>query len=202
MPDAEWVRALRAQCTAAGAALIFDEIQTGFGRTGTLFAFERFGVVPDILTLAKAMGGGMPIGAFISSPERMAVLRNDPPLSHVTTFGGHPVSCAAADAALEVLVDEQLYKQAGAIEEAVRELESHPSVREVRGIGAMLGLVLPDARVTQRFVAACLEHGVLLGWTLHADNLVRVAPPLNIGREVLRDALDVMRGALDFAPGG
>lgn len=196
VPSDAWHHALRDRCTAAGAVLIFDEIQTGFGRTGSLFAFERFGVVPDVVTFAKAMAGGMPLGAFVSSRERMAAFRNDPPLSHVTTFGGHPVSCAAARATLRVLQDEALPARARWIESMVRERLDHPSIVEIRGRGAMLGMQLTDAELTARAVGACRERGVLLGWTLHSNSLVRIAPPLNIEESVLREALDVILESL------
>ena len=197
VPSRAWHQALRAKCTETGALLIFDEIQTGFGRTGTLFACEQFGVVPDIMSLAKAMGGGMPLGAFVSRPDIMGVLRDNPPLSHVTTFGGHPVSCAAADAALQVLVEERLAERAPHIERTVRTALHHPKVVEVRGMGAMLGMVLRDFDTTRRVVSACLEEGVLLGWTLHSNTLVRIAPPLSIPDDALSHALGVIRAALD-----
>lgn len=198
VPDTAWIRSLRERCSKVGALLIFDEIQTGFGRTGTLFAFEGFGVVPDIMTLAKAMAGGMPLGAFVSNAEVMASFRVDPPLSHVTTFGGHPVSCAAALAALEVVLDEQLPARAVEVGRRVRTaLEGRPHVREIRGRGAMLGLALDGKEVTQVTVDACLKRGVLLGWTLHSDDLIRIAPPLNIPFSVLEEALAVMVSVLD-----
>ena len=197
VPSGDWVRALRKRCTDAGALLIFDEIQSGLGRTGTLFAFEQMDVVPDILTSAKALGGGMPLGCFISSPEILSSLRRDPPLSHVTTFGGHPVSCAAADAALRVLMEEALPERAAEIEMRVRAALDHPRVVEVRGRGAMLGMRLESAEITERVVEACLESGVLLGWTLHSNSLVRIAPPLNIPWEVMDQALSVIRAKLD-----
>ncbi|MBT8400387.1 MAG: aspartate aminotransferase family protein [Rhodothermia bacterium] len=198
VPDTGWIRALRERCSEVGALLIFDEIQTGFGRTGTLFAFEGFGVVPDIITLAKAMAGGMPLGAFVSSAEIMASFRTDPPLSHVTTFGGHPVSCAAARAALEVILEESLTARSGEVGRRVRTaLEGRPHVREVRGRGAMLGLALDGRQVTQSIVDACLKQGVLLGWTLHSNDLIRIAPPLNIPFSVLEDALAIMISVLD-----
>ena len=193
-----WLRALRQRCDETGALLVFDEIQSGMGRTGTMFAFEPYGIVPDVLTLAKALGGGMPIGAFIAAPHVMATLRHSPPLSHVTTFGGHPVSCAAALATLETLIDERLPERAREIEFRVRgALEGHPLVREVRGRGAMLGVELEDAPTTARVVGRCLDEGVLLGWTLHSDALIRVAPPLNVPFDVLDAALGVIRMALD-----
>jgi acetylornithine/succinyldiaminopimelate/putrescine aminotransferase len=197
VPSGDWMQALRRRCTETGALLIFDEIQTGFGRTGDLFAFEGFGVVPDVMSVAKAMGGGMPLGAFISSPEILDVLRRDPPLSHVTTFGGHPVSCAAAFATLQVLLEEHLPARAETVGQRVRERLDHPLIRAVRGRGAMLGMELVSRDVTQQMVERCLDEGVLLGWTLHSNTLVRIAPPLNIPLDVLDTALDTMRDALD-----
>jgi len=196
VPSKEWHQALRKRCTEVGALLIFDEIQTGFGRTGSMFAFEQFGVVPDIITLAKAMGGGMPLGAFVSSMEIMSAFRSNPPLSHVTTFGGHPVSCAAALATLEVLTNENLPARALQIEAQIRETLVHPSIREIRGRGAMLGLDLRDAELTEKVTKTCLENGVLLGWTLHSNSLIRIAPPLNIEEDVLNMALRVILMAL------
>ncbi len=199
VPDDAWMHRLRDRCTEVGALLIFDEIQTGLGRTGSLFAFEQFDVVPDILTLAKALGGGMPLGCFISSSDIMRSLRNDPPLSHVTTFGGHPVSCAASLAALRVLRDGQLHKRAAWIEETVRDRLTHPAIVDVRGRGAMLGMELTSPALTARFVDHALELGVLLGWTLHADALVRIAPPLTISEPILHSALNKMIAALESA---
>jgi acetylornithine/N-succinyldiaminopimelate aminotransferase len=199
VPSDRWMQALRARCSEVGALLIFDEIQTGFGRTGSLFAFEQFGVVPDILTVAKAMAGGMPLGAFISSADIFGTLRRDPPLSHVTTFGGHPVSCAAALASLQVVLDERLPERARTLGTIIRNKLKHPLIREIRGRGAMLGLELSDAAVTEAFVGRCLERGVLLGWTLHSNSLVRIAPPLNIPAETLDEALKTIIDSLDAA---
>lgn len=197
VPRSSWMRALRRACDDVGSLLIFDEVQTGMGRTGTLFAFEQFDVVPDVLTLAKAFGGGMPLGAFIASPELMAVLRTDPPLSHVTTFGGHPVSCAAAFAALSTIIEQDLSARAGKIEKRIRaQLDGRADV-EVRGRGAMLGLLLRDADLTSRVVRRCLDEGVLLGWTLHSDRLIRLAPPLTIDWDVLDHACGVIRQAIE-----
>ena len=202
VPDREWLKALRKQCDQTGSLLIFDEVQTGFGRTGSLFAFQHFDVIPDILTLAKAMGGGMPLGAFVSRAEIMDVFRRDPPLSHVTTFGGHPVSCAAADAALNVIQDENLVERALQIEEKLRNRLDHPAVAEIRGMGCLLGMELNEAASTRAVVSRCLENGVLLGWTLHSDSLVRIAPPLNIPFPVLEEAADTIVEALDSAANG
>ncbi|MGA7305331.1 MAG: aspartate aminotransferase family protein [Rhodothermales bacterium] len=197
VPSQTWLEMLRERTAGAGAMLIFDEVQTGMGRTGSLFAFQQAGVIPDILCLAKAFGGGMPLGAFISSAEIMRALRVDPPLSHVTTFGGHPVSCAAALAALEVLLDEDLIPRALDIERRVRERLRHPLIVEIRGRGAMLGMVLASASATRAVAAGALEKGVLTGWTLHSDTLIRLAPPLNIPFDVLDDALGVLMEILE-----
>lgn len=190
--DPEWLRAVRKRCTQTGACLIFDEIQTGFGRTGTLFAFEGYGVTPDILTMAKALGGGMPIGAFAASPARFRHFRQDPPLSHVTTFGGHPVSAAAADAALEALLEGGWMNRAGEIEQLIRSRLHGKGIREVRGKGAMLGLELESAELTRKVVAHGFDNGLLLGWTLHSNTLIRIAPPLVISDEDLQTACDII----------
>ena len=199
VPTVEWMHELRRQCNRAGALLIFDEIQTGFGRTGKLFAFEHFGVVPDILTVAKAMGGGMPLGAFVASAAIMRTLRQDPPLSHVTTFGGHPVSCAAALAALDALLEDRLPERAVRLEELIRNHLQHSMIKEIRGMGAMLGVQLKSDLVARHVVQFCLQNGVLLGWTLHSGSLIRIAPPLNIPESVLNRALTILLKALDNA---
>jgi acetylornithine/succinyldiaminopimelate/putrescine aminotransferase len=186
------LKAVRQRCTEKGVLLIFDEIQSGFGRTGNFFAFEHYGVVPDVLTSAKAMGGGLPLGAFISSEEIMATLKNDPPLAHVTTFGGHPVSCAAAHANLKELLEGRWMERAPAIESAVKTMLMVPGVREVRGYGAMLGMELESASLTEKVVNACFQEGLLLGWTLHSNTLVRLAPPLVISDDELEWALTTM----------
>jgi len=196
VPPPKWFATLRARCSDAGALLILDEIQTGFGRTGHNFAFEYEEIVPDILTLAKAMGGGMPLGAFVSSKEIMQTFRRDPPLSHVTTFGGHPVSCAAANATLDVLINEQLSDRASVLEDHIRLKLKHPLICDLRGRGAMIGLELPSPDIAQKVVQSCLEHGVLLGWTLHSGTVIRIAPPLNISLEVLSVALEIILTAL------
>ena len=192
VPSTEFMQALRHRCDETGSLLIFDEIQTGFGRTGRLFAFEHFGVVPDIITFAKAMGGGMPLGAFVSSGRVFDSFRRNPPLSHVTTFGGHPVSCAAALKTLEILIRDDLSDRANRIGEHIRGRLDHPLIVEIRGLGAMLGLVLAGDQATEQVVRYCLDGGVLLGWTLHSNNLIRIAPPLTIPFDTLDHALDVI----------
>ncbi|MDG5767310.1 aspartate aminotransferase family protein [Balneolales bacterium ANBcel1] len=195
--DPAWLRSVRERCSETGTLLVFDEIQSGFGRTGKLFAFEHYGVVPDILTMAKAMGGGMPLGGLASSTEIFQAFMYDPPLNHVTTFGGHPVSCAAADAALQVLLRDGLMDRAALIEACAKDILRGPGISEVRGKGAMLGLQLENADLTQKTVETCLDrHHILLGWTLHSNTLIRLAPPLIIDESLLTESLTVIRDTI------
>lgn len=194
-----WLQALRKRCTDVGAVLIFDEIQSGFARTGRFFAFEHYQVVPDILCLAKAMSGGMPMGAFVSSRERFKSFMYDPPLNHVTTFGGHPVSAAAALANLRVLRQGNYTTKARIIEKYARAILTGPGIVELRGLGAMLGLELRDRSLTQRVVERCFDKGILLGWTLHSNTLIRLAPPLTIPINLLVKTLESIKEAIEVA---
>jgi len=196
IPDRSWMGALRARCDAMGALLVFDEVQTGFGRTGTLFAFEHFHVVPDILVLGKALGGGVPMGAFISSRERMRLLTHDPMLGHITTFGGHPLPCVAGLAALNALLEERMVANAVRMGALFKELLVHPAVLEVRGEGLMLAVDLGDADRVQRVVLGCLEKGVLGFWFLSCPTAFRIAPPLLISEAQVREACGVILGEL------
>ncbi len=197
IPDVSWMQALRKRCSETGAMLIFDEVQTGFGRTGSLFAFEQFGAVPDILVLGKALGGGMPMGAFVSSGEWMALFTHHPVLGHITTFGGHPVNCAAGMAALEVLLNEGLVENARRMGMLFQELLVHPSILEVRGTGLMLAVDLGAADKVQRVVQGCLERGVLGFWFLSCPTAFRIAPPLCISEEQVRVACTAIKQELD-----
>ncbi len=190
---ADWLRAVRQKCTETGAILIFDEIQSGFGRTGQLFAFMHDGIVPDILCMAKAMGGGMPLGGFAASDELFSAFRDNPPLNHVTTFGGHPVSCAAAHASLNVLLRDGWMKRAAHIEKRVKQELKGEGVVDIRGRGAMLGLQLHTYEQTKTVVESCFDQGILLGWTLHSNTLIRLAPPLTIPDEVLNQVLGIIK---------
>lgn len=196
IPDHSWMHALRSRCDAMGALLVFDEVQTGFGRTGTLFAFERFQVVPDILVLGKALGGGVPMGAFISSRERMRLLTHDPVLGHITTFGGHPLPCVAGLAALNALLDEQMVANAVRMGALFKELLVHPAILDLRGEGLMLAVDLGDADRVQRFVLGCLEKGVLGFWFLSCPTAFRIAPPLVINEAQVREACGVILSRL------
>ncbi|MCW9705994.1 aspartate aminotransferase family protein [Aliifodinibius sp. 1BSP15-2V2] len=193
----QWLQRLRERCNEVEALLIFDEIQTGFYRTGTLFAFQYYDVVPDILCLAKAMAGGMPMGAFASSSDIFESFKHDPPLNHVTTFGGHPVSCAAAHATLRTLLDGDFGTSAKSIEQTVREVLVSDGIVEIRGRGAMLGMELRDRELTRQVVEDCLEKGIILGWTLHSNTLVRLAPPLIIKEEHLRQTLTEINNSVE-----
>ena len=196
VPDRSWMIALRERCDETGALLVFDEVQTGFGRTGRLFAFEHFGVTPDILVLGKALGGGMPMGAFVSSRERMELLTHDPVLGHITTFGGHPIACAAGHAALEALIDEKIIANAVRMGELFKQLLVHPAIKEVRGEGLMLAVELGDAALVQRVVLGCLEKGVLGFWFLSCPTAFRIAPPLCITTAQVEEACRVILAQL------
>lgn len=191
-----WLKKVRKRCDETKSLLIFDEIQTGFFRTGSLFAFQYYEVVPDILCLAKAMAGGMPMGAFVSSSGIFEVFKNDPPLNHVTTFGGHPLSCAAAYANLKTLLNDDFTQKARAIEKTAREILKGDGIVEIRGRGAMLGLQLSSKNLTQKVVKDCFEKGLILGWTLHSSSLIRIAPPLIIEKELFEDSLQIIMQAV------
>ncbi len=188
LPEPSWMRALRERCSAVGALLVFDEVQTGFGRTGALFAFERYGTVPDILVLGKALGGGLPMGAFIGSHAHMDLLTHDPVLGHITTFGGHPLPCVAGLAALNALLEEGMVGNAQRMGTLFKELLKHPRIMDVRGEGLMLAVELGDTDPVQRVVRGCLQDGVLGFWFLSCPTAFRIAPPLCIAEAEVRTA--------------
>lgn len=197
-PVPGYLRALRMRCTAAGALLIFDEIQAGMGRTGTLWAFEQENAKPDILLLAKAFGAGLPLGAFIAARPIMACLSHDPVLGHLTTFGGHPLSCAASLAALDLLATTDLLlhvRQAG--EQIKNSLRRHPAVREIRGRGLMLAIELEDPGHLLRAIAECRKERLLVDWFLFNDRSIRLYPPLTLTAEEVADLIGRMLRALD-----
>lgn len=195
--SADYMQKLRAKCTATGTLLILDEIQAAFGRTGKLFAFEHYDIVPDILLLAKALGGGMPIGAFIANREVMGALKENPILGHITTFGGHPVSSVAGLASLEVILEEKLIDGVAAKEELFRELLVHPAIREIRGKGLMLSLQLDSFEQVENVSKRCAVDGVIIDWFLHCETALRIAPPLIITEEEITKACAVILKALD-----
>lgn len=189
IPSAAFLQALRAKCDEVGCLLIFDEVQTGFGRTGSFFAFEQFNVVPDILTLGKALGGGMPIGAFVSNQEIMQKLTHDPMLGHITTFGGHPVCCAAANATINVLKTEDWIKTAdekGALLEQI--ISSNEEVIEIRRAGLMFAIEMVSFDRVKLIVDHCLENGLIGFWFLSCPNSFRLSPPISITIEEIKEA--------------
>jgi acetylornithine/N-succinyldiaminopimelate aminotransferase len=187
-----FIKKLRKICDETGALLIFDEAQTGMGRTGKLFAFEQYGVVPDILTLAKSFGGGMPLGAFISSKHIMGSLAENPALGHITTFGGHPVSCAAGLAAFEVLLREKIMDGVEAKGKLLASLLQHPKIKAARRIGLMMALEFESFEENKKIIDRCIEKGLLTDWFLFAPNCMRIAPPLIITEEEIRRACGII----------
>lgn len=211
VPTEAYHQALRKRCDETGTLLIFDEIQTGFGRTGTFWAFEHYNVVPDVLLCAKGMGGGMPIGAFISSKEIMSVFKNNPILGHITTFGGHPVSCAASLATLEVVQDvlygtqENEGKRGLSVNEKgdlIKRLLVHPKIKEIRGRGLMLAVEFESFDVLKPIIDRAIQNsqsgsGVITDWFLFCDNSMRLAPPLVISEAQIREACAIILEAID-----
>ncbi len=196
-PPAGYLASLRERCRETGALLILDEIQVGFGRTGSLWAFSAHGIVPDVLLLAKGMGGGMPIGAFVAASEHMKCLGTDPPLGHITTFGGHPVSCAAAHATLQVLLESTLIPDVAAKEASFRRHLVHPDIRAVRSAGLLLAVELEGFDRLRRVMQYSLEQGMLVDWFLFNDRSLRLAPPLTIDEETIGQACAILLEALD-----
>ncbi len=192
-----YMKQLRERCNAVGALLILDEIQAAFGRTGKMFAFEHYDIVPDILLLAKALGGGMPVGAFIADKKLMGVLAENPILGHITTFGGHPVSCSAGLANLNVILEESLVEGVKAKEELFRSLLVHPLISEIRGKGLMLAIQLESFSQVEAVSHFCSDNGVVIDWFLHCETAMRIAPPLIITEEEIRKACAVILEALD-----
>lgn len=202
VPPDDFLPALRKRCNEVGALLILDEVQTGFGRTGKWFAFEHWNIVPDILTVGKALGGGMPLGGFLASREVMKVFSENPPLCHVTTFGGHPLNCASALAALEVMERENLPQRAAITGEKLKTklqqlARKFPQIVEVRGKGLMIGMEFKTKEETQSFVRNCLEMGLIVGGTLHTEKVVRIAPPLIISDEEVDWAVSTMAEVME-----
>jgi acetylornithine/succinyldiaminopimelate/putrescine aminotransferase len=198
IPSKAYMKALRKRCDETGALLILDEIQCGMGRTGTLFAFEQFDIVPDILTVAKAFGGGLPLGAFISDRKLMSSLTHDPMLGHITTFGGNPVCCAASLATLEVIENEKILEQ---VEEKGRLFETllkHPRIKEVRRIGLMFAIDFDSAEIVSRIVLKAKELGVICYWFLSHPQSFRIAPPLTITKKQIEESCETILMAIDI----
>ena len=197
LPENDYLQKLRKKCDETGTLLIFDEIQTGFGRTGSLFALQEFDVVPDIMTIAKGMGGGMPIGAFVSSNEIMSAFKTNPILGHITTFGGHPVSCAAAVASLKTIVDEKLCEKVKQKGQLFRDLLIHPEIKEIRGVGLFMAVELKNFDQVKKVIDIAVSKGLVTDWFLFHDSAFRIAPPLIIDEKQIKEACNILLEAID-----
>ena len=198
VPQDGYLQALRKRCDEVGALLIFDEIQVGMGRTGEMFAMQKYGVTPDIVCLAKALGGGMPLGAFVSSQKIMSTLTHDPVLGHITTFGGHPVCCAAGLAAMKFLQEEKVVEDVerkGAM--FVELLKDHPAVKEIRRSGLLMAVELGESSKLYRLMDFFIEDGILSDWFLYCDTAFRISPPLIITDDEIRNCAELIKKCLD-----
>lgn len=191
-PSKDWMKALRTKCDEQGVLLILDEIQAGFGRTGTLWGFQQYDIIPDILVLGKALGGGMPLGAFIADKNLMWTLTDNPVLGHITTFGGHPVSCAAGMTSLNVLIEEGWIDTVKDKESLFHSLLVHPKIKAVRSSGLLMAIEFDDLDTNKKIIDGCLRKGVLTDWFLFAPHCMRIAPPLIISEEQIRAACKVI----------
>jgi acetylornithine/succinyldiaminopimelate/putrescine aminotransferase len=198
-PSKAWMQALRKKCTETGCLLVLDEIQSGFGRTGTLWGFEQFGIIPDIILLGKALGGGMPLGAFVADKKIMRSLTSNPVLGHITTFGGHPVSCAAGLAAMKALQEENITGGVKAKEKLFLSLLKHPQIKAVRSAGLLIAVEFESFEKNKTIIDLCIGSGVLTDWFLFAPECMRIAPPLNISDEEIIKACGIIIDAINKA---
>jgi len=196
VPSKEWLQALRKKCSESGTLLILDEIQAGFGRTGKLWGFENFEIVPDVLILGKALGGGMPLGAFIADKKIMNAFTENPVLGHITTFGGHPVCCAAGMAAMKVLLEEKIINGIKAKEELFRSLLFHPKIKAIRSFGLWMALEFDSFETNKRIIDTCIALGVMTDWFLFAPNCLRISPPLIIPEKQITEACNKILNAI------
>lgn len=196
-PKNGYLKKVRERCNEMGALLILDEIQPGFGRTGKLFGFMHFDIVPDVVVMGKGMGGGMPVGAFTASYEHMALLKESPKLGHITTFGGHPVIAAASLATLKELIETNLMQEVLEKEKLFRKLLVHPLIKEIRGRGLMLAAMVDSAEITNKAIFAALESGLILFWLLFEPKAIRITPPLTISFEEIENGCTILLKALD-----
>ena len=196
-PTKDWIQTLRKKCTETGTLLILDEIQTGFGRTGKLWGFEHFDIIPDVLLLGKALGGGMPLGAFIGDKKLMSALTDNPVLGHITTFGGHPVCCAAGLAALKALLNGEMISNIKEKEELFKSLLVHKKIRSVRSFGLWLAVEFGTFETNKRIIDHCIANGVLTDWFLFAPNCLRISPPLIISAEQIKKACEILVKAIN-----
>ncbi|PJC60365.1 MAG: aspartate aminotransferase family protein [Flavobacteriales bacterium CG_4_9_14_0_2_um_filter_35_242] len=197
VPKNNYLRKVKARCQEVGALLILDEIQTGFSRTGKVFGFENYRVIPDIIIVGKGLGGGMPIGAFIASKAHMELLSHHPKLGHITTFGGHPVIAAAAFATLKELINPKLLAGVLEREQIIRSTLIHPEIKEIRGVGLMLAIIVKDADFATKVILTCLDRGLILFWLLFEGRAIRITPPLNISKFDLKKGCQLLLSVID-----
>ena len=197
LPENDYLRKVKLRCEEIGALLILDEIQTGFGRTGKLFGFEHYNTVPDILVMGKGMGGGLPIGAFTASNSLMSVLKNNPKMGHITTFGGNPVIASAALATLKEIIESDLMIQTLQKEKLFRSLLKHPLITEVRGKGLMLAFMVDSAEIATEIILACKDKNLILFWLLFEPRAIRITPPLTITETEIREGCAILTDVLD-----
>ena len=197
IPKKEYLQKIRERCNETGTLLILDEIQPGFGRTGKLFGFEHFDIVPDILVMGKGMGGGLPIGAFTASQQHMALLKDNPKLGHITTFGGNPVIAAAALATLKEIIETNLISETLQKEEIFRKQLKHPLIKEIRGKGLMLALIFESAEIASEVILQCKDKNLILFWLLFEPKAVRITPPLTISEEEIKEGCDIITEVLN-----
>ena len=198
-PTKGWMQSIRKKCDEHNALMILDEIQAGFGRTGSLWAFEQFDIIPDVLLLGKALGGGMPLGAFIADRNLMSTLTDDPALGHITTFGGHPVSCAAGKAGLEVLLDGNYIAEVKKKEEILLNNIHHSSIIKIRSAGLWASLEFDSFETNKKIIGRCIEKGLITDWFLFAPQCLRIAPPLIITEDELMHVCSLINEAIDEA---
>ncbi len=196
VPSKEWMKALRKKCDDTGALLVLDEIQCGFGRNGTLWAFEQFDIVPDVLLLGKALGGGMPLGAFMANKKVMDCLTNNPVLGHINTFGGHPVCCAAGYAAMQVLLEEHIIGSVKEKEELFISKLTHPKIKSIRSRGLMIALEFESAEENKKIIDLLIDNGIFTDWFLFAPQCLRIVPPLTISKEEIAKACEIINKVL------
>ncbi len=196
-PENDYLLKVRKRCDEVGAMLILDEIQPGFGRTGKLFGFQNYNVVPDILVMGKGMGGGMPVGAFTANEKHMDLLANDPKCGHITTFGGHPVIAAASLATLQELLETDLMEQTLIKEQLFRKLLQHPLITEIHGMGLMLAPMTPSEEITNKVILKCKEKGLILFWLMFEGRAIRITPPLTISEEEIKEGCAILLEALN-----
>ncbi len=197
IPSKEWMQAVRKKCTETGTLLVLDEIQAGFGRTGKLWGFESVGIVPDVLVLGKALGGGMPLGAFIADKKLMDTFTGNPVLGHITTFGGHPVSCTAGLAAMKVLLSDRIIDTVKRKEDLFKSLLIHPKIRSVRSCGLWMGIEFDSFDLNKKVIDECIKNGVMTDWFLFASNSLRISPPLIISKDEISKACSTLLQAIE-----